>query len=159
MPTKKSLLKLILAILICQSAGWIGSIFTTPSIQTWYATLTKPSFNPPNWVFAPVWTFLFLTMGVALWLIWRGGFKTLGRQQALRVFIIQLCLNVLWSLVFFGLHQPGIALIEILLLWLAILITIIKFYKIDRWAGLILIPYIAWVSFAAVLNLMLWRLN
>lgn len=156
MPTKKSILQLIIAILICQSAGWIGALFTTPSIQTWYATINKPSFNPPNWLFAPVWTFLFLTMGIALWLIW---LKPKANHQALSLFIIQLCLNVLWSILFFGLHRPALALIEILLLWLAILFTIIKFYQIDRWAGLILIPYIAWVSFAAILNFALWRLN
>lgn len=156
---KIDFIKLIISIVACQAAGVIGSVFTTSSIPTWYAALTKPSFNPPNWVFAPVWTTLFLLMGVSLYLVWQAGFEKPEVKIAIYIFSIQLILNIAWSLLFFGLKIPLIAFIEIIVLWIAILFTIIKFYNISIIASLLLVPYLFWVSFAAVLNFFLWRLN
>jgi tryptophan-rich sensory protein len=144
---------------VCQLAGVIGGLFTASSVGTWYATLTKPSFNPPNWLFSPVWITLYFLMGVALFLVWRQGLQTEGVKIALIVFGLQLALNTLWSLLFFGLKMPLLAFIEILILWCLILITILKFKKISKLAGLLLVPYLLWVSFAAVLNFFLWHLN
>jgi translocator protein len=124
----------------------------------WYAALKKPPFNPPGWVFGPVWTALYLMMGVAAWMVWRvGGFR--GAGVALGVFLVQLTLNGLWTWIFFGLHRPGWALVEVAVLWLAILATLLLFRRHSALAGALLIPYLAWVSFAAVLNFALWRLN
>jgi benzodiazapine receptor len=152
-------LKLVVSILLCQLAGVIGGLFTASSVDSWYATLTKPSFNPPNWLFSPVWITLYVLMGVALFLVWRQGIQTEGVKSALIVFGLQLALNTLWSLLFFGLKMPLFAFIEIVILWCLILITILKFKKISKIAGLLLIPYLLWVSFAAVLNYFLWYLN
>jgi len=148
--------KLIISVLICLLAGFIGSIFTTPAITTWYAALQRPSFAPPNWVFFPVWTSLFIMMGISLFLVWQ---KKEKNVNALYIFAAQLVLNVLWSVVFFGLRSPLLGLIEIIILWIAILATILSFMKISRTAGYLLIPYILWVSFAAILNFSIWRLN
>ncbi len=158
--SKTNIFSILLAsIIICQMAGIIGSVFTTPAIPTWYASINKPSFNPPNWIFAPVWTTLFLLMGIALFLVWRKGFKRKDIKIAFSVFIFQLVLNVLWSFLFFGLQSPFAAFIEIIFLLLAILITIILFFRIYWVAGVMLIPYILWVSFASVLNFAIWKLN
>lgn len=153
------LLKIALFILIAEVAGLIGSFFTTPSIATWYASLNKPRFNPPNWIFAPVWTTLFLLMGVAAYLIYAKGLKKKNVQQALAIFALQLIFNVFWSIIFFGLHLPLLALIEIVFLWGLILLTINKFYKIAKPAAYLLIPYLLWVAFATVLNLSIVILN
>ena len=151
--------KLIIAIAVSELAGIIGSLFTTPSIPTWYATLTKPTFNPPSWVFAPVWTTLFVLMGIAAFLIWKKGLERKDVKIALSIFIGQLILNMLWSIIFFGLHNPGLAFIEIIFLWAAILVTIIYFHKISKLAAWLLVPYILWVSFAAFLNFSIWQLS
>ena len=151
-------LKLVISIIVSEMAGIIGSVFTTPSIAGWYATLVKPSFNPPAWVFGPVWTTLFAMMGVALFLVWKNQTVT-SKKMAYRFFFIQLILNVIWSIVFFYHHNPGGALIEIVFLWLAILATIIFFAKISRPAAWLLAPYILWVSFAGFLNYSIWQLN
>lgn len=151
--------KLIIAIVVSELAGIIGSLFTTPSIPTWYATLVKGPLNPPAWVFAPVWTTLFALMGVAVYLVWKKGLERRDVKIALGIFAVQLVLNTLWSIIFFGLHSPGGALVEIVFLWLAILATIIAFYKISKAAAWLLAPYIAWVSFAGYLNFTLWMLN
>lgn len=148
--------KLIISILICLLAGFIGSYFTTPAITTWYATLQKPSFTPPDRVFLPVWTSLFIMMGLSLFLVWQ---KEEKKVTALYIFAAQLVLNILWSVAFFGLKSPLLGLIEIIILWIAILATILSFMKISRTAGYLLIPYILWVSFAAILNFSIWRLN
>jgi tryptophan-rich sensory protein len=140
-------------------AGIIGSIFTTPAIPTWYANINKPTFRPPNWVFAPVWTTLFLLMGIALFLIWKKGLKRKDVKIAFSVFTFHLLLNTLWSILFFGLKSPFAAFIEIIFLWIAILISIILFFRISKIAAYLLIPYILWVSFASVLNFAIWRLN
>ncbi|VVB53449.1 TspO/MBR family protein [uncultured archaeon] len=152
-------IKLIVSITICLFAGFLGSFFTIPAIPTWYATLTKPSFAPPNWLFFPVWTTLFVMMGISLYLVWRRGLEGQQVKNALVIFAVQLILNVLWSAAFFGLRSPLSGLIEISILWISIAFTIMIFMKISRIAGLLLIPYIIWVSFAAILNFMIWRLN
>ena len=151
---KKDIFKLIAAIIICQLAGIIGAVFTGPSIPTWYTSLNKPAFNPPAWLFGPVWTLLYLLMGIALYFVWLS-----PKKQAIGWFIIQLGLNVLWSLIFFGFRAPLFALIEIIFLWYAILFTIIWFYKVSRVAAYLLVPYLLWVSFACVLNLAIVLLN
>jgi len=149
-------IKLIVSILICQIAGIIGSIFTTPSITTWYADLQQPAFSPPNWVFGPVWITLYTLMGISLYLVWN---KKNNVKIPLTLFFIQLILNSIWSIIFFGLQNSFYALIEIIILWIAILLTIISFYKISKKASLLLIPYIIWVTLAAILNYYIWVLN
>lgn len=152
------MIKLIASIIICQLAGLIGAVFTTPSISGWYAGLNKPFFNPPNWLFGPVWTLLYLLMGISLYLVWnqKKGVKT---KTALIIFAIQLGLNVLWSVIFFGLHSPLVAFLEIIVLWLFIILTIIKFFPISKISAYLLIPYLLWVSFASFLNFFIAKLN
>lgn len=152
-------LKLAASIVICQLAGIIGSFFTAGSVGSWYPTLNKPVFNPPSWVFGPVWIILYLLMGVSLYIVWNKGIKSKQSKKAVAVFGIQLILNTLWSILFFGLQSPLFAFIEIIFLWAAILLSIIYFYRISKTASYMLIPYILWVSFAAVLNLSLFLLN
>lgn len=152
-------LKLILSIVICQAAGLIGTIFTMDSIPTWYASLNKPSFNPPNWLFGPVWTLLYLMMGISLFIVWKEDLKNKVVKSAFIIFMIQLFLNTIWSIVFFGMHSTAGGLIIIALLWIMILITILKFMKISRVAGILLIPYLLWVSFATLLNFSIFKLN
>ena len=156
---KGDALKLVVSILLCQMAGLIGGFFTASSVDTWYATLTKPSFNPPNWLFSPVWITLYVLMGVALFLVWRKGLHSEGVKIAIYLFGVQLALNILWSILFFGLKMPLVAFIEIVILWDCILLTLIKFRKISRLAGYLFVPYLLWVTFAAVLNFFLWHLN
>lgn len=153
------MLKLVASILICLGAGFVGSLFTTPSISTWYASIQKPSFNPPNWVFGPVWTTLFILMGISLFLVWRKGYADRQVKVALCIFAVQLVLNIIWSFMFFGLRNPLAGLLEIAVLWISIVLTIVYFYNISKAAGLLLVPYILWVSFAAFLNFTIWRLN
>lgn len=152
----KKIIKLLISVAICLSAGFLGSIFTSSKIPSWYASLIKPSFNPPNWVFGPVWTTLFILMGVSLYLVWTSKTKS---NEPYYLFSIQFLLNILWSAIFFGMQSPFYALIEIVLLWILILLTMISFWKISKTAGMLLIPYILWVSFAAFLNLNIWLLN
>ncbi|MBI4235366.1 tryptophan-rich sensory protein [Candidatus Peregrinibacteria bacterium] len=152
-------IKLIIAIAVSELAGVIGSFFTTSAISTWYAGIVKPALNPPAWIFGPVWTALFALMGIAAFLVWKKGLDRRDVKIALGIFISQLILNTLWSIIFFGLHSPGGALIEIIFLWFAILFTIIEFAKIYKPAAWLLAPYILWVSFAAYLNYMIWALN
>lgn len=136
--------------------GFLAGQVTTPNIPTWYAGLAKPSFNPPNWIFAPVWTALYILMAVAAWRVWRiSGWQSKG----LALWLIQLTLNVAWSFLFFGAHNPGVALADLAVLWLAIIATIAVFWRADRLAGILLVPYLAWVSFAGVLNYWIWQLN
>lgn len=156
---KSNVLKLIIALIIPQIIGIMGSLFTTPEIGTWYADLAKPSFNPPSWLFGPVWTALFILMGIASYLVWRKGLEKRENKSALLIFVFQLALNLFWSFIFFALHNPGVAFTEIISLWFAILATIIAFFQISKVAGYLLIPYILWVSFASVLNYSIWQLN
>ncbi len=155
----KDIAKLLISIIICQAAGFIGSLFTTPNIPTWYATLKKPGFAPPNWLFAPAWTILFLLIGIALYLVWRQGWNNPPVKSAMIIFIVHLVVNILWSVVFFGLKSPLAGFFVIVTLWFLILLTIIYFTNVSKTAGILLIPYIVWVSFASVLNFMLYKLN
>ncbi|MBI2644242.1 MAG: tryptophan-rich sensory protein [Candidatus Wildermuthbacteria bacterium] len=154
-----SALKLVIAVALSEFAGIIGSLFTVNAIPTWYAALEKPALNPPGWVFGPAWTTLYALMGIAAFLIWRMGWERKEVKMALGVFGIQLFLNAIWSIIFFGFQSPGWALVEIVSLWLAIVWTIIVFYKISKPAAYLLVPYILWVSFAAYLNYAIWILN
>jgi tryptophan-rich sensory protein len=153
------IIKLIISILICQAAGIVGSIFTSPAIPTWYAKLVKSGINPPNWIFAPAWTTLFLLMGIAFYIVWEKGKDNKNFKPALFVFFVQLALNTLWSFLFFGLRSSLLGLLGIILLWIAILVTISNFQKISKTAALLLLPYILWVTFAAILNFFIWQFN
>jgi len=152
------LLKLLAAIIVCEGVGFLGAIFTIPSITAWYSYLNKPSFNPPNWIFGPVWTILYLLMGVSLFLVLQKKLKK-QRNFLLVLFSAQLFLNFLWSVIFFGMHLPLAAFMDILLLWISIALLIIDFWRFSRFASLILIPYLLWVSFASILNLWIIVLN
>ncbi|MCE1246589.1 MAG: tryptophan-rich sensory protein [Firmicutes bacterium] len=156
---KPEYLKLVLCIFLCLSAGFIGSFFTAPAIPGWYASLVKPAFNPPSFVFAPVWTILYILMGISLWMIIREGMDNPKVRTAVILFGVQFLLNIIWSPVFFGLKAPSAAFLIIFVLWWAILANMISFYKIKKQAGLILLPYLLWVSFASILNYAIWRLN
>ena len=142
-------------LILCFAAAGVGSLFVPGQ---WYESLTKPVWNPPSWLFGPVWTVLYGMMAIAAWLVWkRYGFS--GAAVPLAVFVAQLVLNAGWSWLFFGLQRPDLAFAEIILLWIAILVTIVLFWRLERVAGILLVPYLAWVSFAAVLNFTLWQLN
>ena len=149
----RPLLAFILATLV---VGAAGTFFTEPSIPTWYAALAKPDFNPPNWLFAPVWTTLYVLMAIAAWRVWR---STGLKSPEMLLWMAQLTLNFFWSAIFFSLHLIFFALVEMGLLWLLILATLILFWRRDRIAGLLLVPYLAWVSFAFTLNYAIWQLN
>ncbi|MBU4479907.1 tryptophan-rich sensory protein [Patescibacteria group bacterium] len=152
-------LKLFLSIIICELAGILGAIAISPALNNWYIDLQKPLWNPPAWVFGPVWTTLYALMGVAFYLIWIKKDKGMAIKKAVYIFAIQLILNSLWSIIFFGLHNIFLALIEILILSVFIIWTMIEFYKIDKRATYLLIPYILWVCVATVLTLNIWLLN
>ncbi len=144
--------------------GWLGLCFAAAAMGSlflpgeWYVHLKKPAWNPPGWIFGPVWSILYTLMACAAWMIWnRGGWA--GQRPALALFLVQLLFNALWSPLFFGWHQPALAFVDILLLWVSLLGTLIIFLRIHRVAGLLFVPYLLWVSFAAVLNFTLWRLN
>ena len=151
--------QVLIPIILCLAVGSIGSYFTVPSIPTWYATLVKPSFSPPNFIFAPVWTTLYILMGISVYLVWSEGINKRAVKVAVGIFVVQLFLNLLWSVFFFGLRSPSLALAGIVILWIAILLTMIKFYKISKPAMYLLIPYLSWVSFATILNLFIVLLN
>jgi len=153
------LLKLFASILVCFLAAGLGTIFTIPAIPTWYAGLNKPFFSPPNWLFGPAWTILYLLMGIALFLVWRKGTKDKKVREAIKLFGIQLVLNASWSPIFFGAKNLFLALMVIIFMWIFILKTILAFAKINKTASYLLYPYIAWVSFASVLNFSVWFLN
>jgi translocator protein len=140
-------------------AGSIGTIATTPAIPIWYAGLIKPSFNPPNWIFGPVWTLLFTLMGIAAYVVWSQGKIKQHVKIALGVFVFQFLLNILWSFAFFGANSPLSGLLVIIPLWISIIVTIILFYRIQKISGYLLIPYILWVSFAMILNASIYSLN
>lgn len=157
---RSDFLRLAACIVICQAAGAIGSVFTVTSLDSWYANLVKPSFNPPGWVFGPVWTFLYTLMGIAAWLVWkRGSLSSPSVRAALSLFFLQLVLNALWSVLFFGLKSPLLALVDIVALLAAIAATIVVFRPISPAAAWLMTPYLAWVAFAAILNAAIWRLN
>lgn len=149
---------LLAFIILAQLAGVFGSFFTMPNIETWYASLEKPDFNPPNWIFAPVWITLYTLMGIAAYLIAEKGINT-ASKLALSIFGFQLAINAIWSFAFFGLQSPVLGLVVIVLLWFAIAETIILFSKISKTAAWLLVPYLLWTSFAAILNLSIFLLN
>lgn len=149
---------LVWSIIVCQVAGIIGAVFTTPAIPYWYAGLNKPSFNPPSSLFGPVWTTLYLLMGVSLYLVWIAK-KNKNRIRALKAFGIQLALNSSWSVIFFGLQMPWLAFGEIMFLWLMIGVTIYKQLSVSKLAAYLMLPYLVWVSFAGVLNFSIAWLN
>jgi benzodiazapine receptor len=152
--------KILSVVVTCLVIGYFSGIVTRSAIMDWYPTLIKPSFNPPNWIFAPVWSMLYVMMGVAAGLVWdRMDSNREVVKKALIVFAIQLALNALWSYLFFGLHNPMLAGLEIIILWLVIYETYLQFSKINKIAGYLLMPYLAWVSFAMVLNASIWWLN
>ncbi|MBI2048119.1 MAG: tryptophan-rich sensory protein [Parcubacteria group bacterium] len=162
----KDFFTLVISIAITAGAGFVGSLFTTPAIPIWYAELVKPALNPPSFVFGPVWGILYILMGISLFLIWKKHSNILQNIRMLQiwkwgvgVFFLQLVLNTLWSILFFGLQSPALALLDTVLLWLSILITIILFYKLSRLAAYLLVPYILWVSFAVYLNYLIVMLN
>ena len=155
----KFIYKIIIAVFICLAIGFIGSIATQTSVNTWYLTLNKPVFNPPNWLFAPVWTILYILMGVSAALVWHRGFHHVWVKTALYHFGFQLLLNALWSIVFFGLQKPLYALFVIVALLILILLTFKWFKVVSNKAAYLLIPYVIWVTFAMLLNFEIWRLN
>ena len=157
-PRSTQAVGLVISLVICFAAGGIGGLATTQGLDGWYDTLNKPTWNPPNWIFAPVWTTLYGLMGIAVWLVWRsGGWKEV--RPAITLFTIQLVLNSVWSVLFFGLQNPGAALVEIVVLWLAIVATTRVFFRRSAVAGALMTPYLLWVSFASFLNFMIWSLN
>jgi tryptophan-rich sensory protein len=151
-----NLLVLLIFLAFTLAVGFGAGQVTAPNIASWYSHLAKPSFNPPSWVFAPAWTALYVLIAVAAWRVWRvAGWRAKG----LALWLIQLALNFAWSFIFFGAHAPGAALADLVVLWLAIVVTLIIFWRAERIAGLLLAPYLAWVSFAGVLNYWVWQLN
>jgi benzodiazapine receptor len=152
-------IKFIVCLVLTFSAAFVGAFFTREAVTNWYATLNKPSFTPPDWLFGPVWTILYILMAISAFIVWQKGLVEPAVMIALILYLIQLILNALWSVIFFGLKLPMPAFIEILLLWSAIVFTIFAFARVSITAALLLIPYILWVSFAAVLNFFIWLLN
>jgi tryptophan-rich sensory protein len=157
--TASNVLKLVICIAACLTAGLVGSLFTAPAIPAWYAGLNKPVFTPPNWLFAPAWTVLYILMGIAAFLVWRKGWQERRVRSGLILFLIQLVFNAMWSVFFFGFRSPVVGFIVIVVLWFLILFTIIEFYRAVRLAAYLMIPYILWVTFASVLNAAVCLLN
>lgn len=151
--------KLAISIAIPIAIGATAGFFTVTGVESWYQTIQKPSWNPPSWVFGPVWTTLYIMMGIALFLIWKSGANDSLKRTAIGLFAVQLVLNFFWSFIFFDQQQPGWALAEIIVMWFAILITIFAFAKVNKTAAWLLVPYISWVSFATILNYTIWKLN
>lgn len=157
-PPRRSWVGLIVLLGLCFAVAGLGGLATIPNIPNWYAALAKPTWTPPAWIFGPVWSMLYFTMAVAAWLVWRqAGLARAAMPMAL--FGIQLLLNALWSWLFFGLHNPGAAAVEIIFLWMAIAAITVAFWRRSTLAGILLVPYLVWVSFAVALNLAIWRLN
>jgi benzodiazapine receptor len=149
-------LRLIVCIAVCFAAAGLGSLWTTPALRPWYASLSKPRWTPPNWLFGPVWTLLYIAMAIAAWLVWR---KVGLTATPMRLFLLQLFLNIAWSAVFFRLRSPGTAFVEIVMLWFAILATSLEFWRVVPAAGWLLLTYLIWVSYATALNFSIWWLN
>jgi len=154
---KNRVLILVLCVLAAQSAGLIGSYFTFPAIGSWYSGLNKPFFNPPNWIFGPVWTILYTLVGISLFYIYLS--KNKLRKITLRLFIVHLLLNSLWSIIFFGLKNTGLAFIEIVILWLTLIYLMKLFNRFEKRAFYLFIPYLIWITFASFLNLSIAILN
>lgn len=151
--------KLIIAIAIPLAVGGTSGFFTITGVDSWFQTVNKPSWNPPNWIFGPVWTTLYALMGVALFLVWKSDGSDILKKTAIALFAVQMVLNFFWSFIFFDQHQIGWALVEIIVLWVSILLTIFAFGNVSKLAAWLLVPYISWVSFATILNYSIWKLN
>jgi len=154
-----TVVKLIVSIIASFVAGGIGSLFTFKAIPTWYPGLKKPRYTPPNGAFGPVWTTLYILMGISVFLVWQQGLGTDGAMLAFILFWIQLAINAIWSIIFFGMKSKGGGVITIIVLWLLILATTVTSFRVSAWAGALLIPYILWVSIASYLNIGIWMLN
>jgi tryptophan-rich sensory protein len=161
LPARRPIGSLAIAVVACVVVGGSGSVFTVLGLESWYPSLTRPAFAPPNWVFGPVWTTLFVLMGIAVWLVWRrvSGENARTARRGLWVFAGQFVLNLAWSAAFFGLRSIVLGLVVIVALWFAILATVVLFARVDRRAALLLVPYLAWVTVAASLNYAFWTLN
>lgn len=157
--TRFNFFALIISIAITLGVGVLGSMLTVPSVGTWYTTINKPSFNPPNWLFAPVWTSIFVLIGISAYLVWERRASIAHFPRTVAIYAIQLVLNVMWSFLFFYVHSIGMALFEIIVLLIVIIINARVFYKINKAAGLLFIPYILWVSFATFLTFSIFNLN
>jgi tryptophan-rich sensory protein len=154
-----NILKAVISIAIPLIIGGTSGFFTVSGVESWYQNIQKPSWNPPNWIFGPVWTTLYVMMGIALFLVWKEDASAALKKIAMALFAAQLVLNFFWSFIFFGQHQPGWALVEIIALWVLILLTIFAFAQVNKVAAWLLVPYISWVSFATILNYTIWQLN
>ncbi|HEX4876789.1 MAG TPA: TspO/MBR family protein [Chitinophagaceae bacterium] len=154
-----NILKAIIAIAIPLIVGGASGFFTVSGVESWYQTINKPSWNPPNWIFGPVWTSLYVMMGIALFLVWKEDTSAELKKIAIALFVVQMVLNFFWSLIFFSQQQIGWALVEIIALWVFILLTIFAFAQVNKVAAWLLVPYISWVSFATILNYTIWKLN
>ncbi len=159
MKVMKHSMRLVIAVVGCELVGILGGLFTAPAIKEWYIFLNKPAFSPPNWIFGPVWTVLYFLMGVAAYLIWIKSDSRKKIKTALNFFLAQLVFNFLWSLLFFGLHSPLLALVDIVILWQLIVVTMVSFYPLSKTAAYLLLPYLVWVSFATILNASIVILN
>jgi tryptophan-rich sensory protein len=155
---KARILKLVVSVLLTLGTGAIAGMFTAEAVSDWYATLNQPSFNPPNWIFGPVWTTLYIFLGISFFLIWELE-ASRERNLAIGIFLLQLALNFGWSFIFFYFHRIGLALVEIIMLWMSIVAMLVRFYKLKAWAAYINIPYLCWVTFATVLNAGYFFLN
>ncbi len=155
----KNIWKLIISIAIPLAVGFLGSYFTRPEIDTWYQSIEKPSWQPPSWVFGPVWTTLYVMMGVAFYLVWKNESRSRNRKLAMIFWSMQLVLNFFWSYIFFNQHKLGLAVVEIIALWIFIFITIILFGRVNKLAAWLMVPYISWVSFASLLTYTIYTLN
>lgn len=157
--SKQNILKLAISWLVCYLAGTIGSLFTQPAVESWYQSLIKPGFSPPDWLFAPVWLVLYALMGIAVYLIWRSGLENKSARTAFVIFFIHLLINVGWSIVFFGFQNIFWGLMTIMILWGFILFLLLAFRRVSKLAAVLLVPYWLWVTFAGVLNWFIWLLN
>ena len=155
----KPWLKLVIAIAVPLGVGAVAGLFTASGVDGWYRTIEKPSWNPPGWVFGPVWTTLYILMGIAFYLVWKSNASDKLKRPAMTLWVVQLVLNFFWTLIFFGAQEPGWALVEIIGLWIFILLTILAFARIHKTAAWLLVPYLLWVSFATVLTGTIWQLN
>ena len=154
-----SVWKLIIAILVCEGVGLLSGFLTRNEMTTWFATLNKPSWNPPSWVFGPVWTTLYLLMAISVWLVWKSHYSDRRKESAMTIFAVQLFFNFCWSIIFFSYHSPAWAFVDILLLIITIVMTMISFSSMSKVATLLLVPYLLWVCFASFLNYTIWSMN
>ncbi|OLY93361.1 TspO and MBR related proteins [Cnuella takakiae] len=155
----KNWVKLLISLALPQIAGISGALFTVTGEGSWYRQINRPSWNPPGWVFGPVWTLLYILMGIAFYLVWKNNSADRLKKPAMTFWIIQLVLNFFWTLIFFGAHETGWATLEIIVLWIFILLTILAFFRINKTAGWLMVPYLLWVSFATALTATIWQMN